>query len=122
LGRDALTGGLDADLFVYQKIEESAVGALRDKITDFDAGSAATSIDRIDLRAIDAITTVIGNQAFTFIGTAPFTGTAGQLRVRQAGSTAIVAGDVDGDAYADFEIALLNFTNLANLTSRDFLK
>lgn len=46
----------------------------------------------------------------------------GQLRVSQAGTTAFVEGDVDGDAKADIEIGLLNFTNLAGLTSIGFIR
>ena len=98
----------------------SPPGAGRDKITDFDAGTAATSVDKIDVSAIDAQTGP-GNQTFTFIGTAPFSNTKGQLRVQKAGSTAIVEGDVNGDGAADFAVTLLNFTNLSTLTAIDFV-
>jgi Ca2+-binding RTX toxin-like protein len=94
-----LTGGAGADLFVFKATTESPPGPTRDRIFDFDAGDAATSVDKIDLRAIDAQTGP-GNQAFTFIGTAPFTKTKGQLRVRQVSTTAIIAGDVNGEALA----------------------
>ena len=87
----------------------------------FDAGDAGTSVDRIDLSAIDAKTSP-GNQAFTFIGTAVFSNVKGQLRVEQAGTTVKITGDVNGDAIADFEIDLLNFSNIAGLTSIDIIR
>ena len=59
---------------------DSPSGAGRDQITDFDAGAAASSVDKIDLSAIDAQTGP-GNQAFTWIGKAAFTHTKGELRV-----------------------------------------
>ena len=55
---------------------DSGVGATtRDVITDF-----ATSTDEIDLMGIDADTTVAGNQAFRWVGTAALTG-AGRARL-----------------------------------------
>jgi Ca2+-binding RTX toxin-like protein len=122
LGKDIQTGGAGADIFLLANTSESVVGAARDRISDFNAGASDTIVDRIDLRPIDARTNVAGNQAFTFIGTAAFSGISGQLRVQQAGTTAIISGDVNGDSIPDLQIALLNFTNLANLTGMDFLR
>jgi serralysin len=120
-GLDVMAGGAGADLFVFQSVTDSPPAATRrDRIIDFNAGTAGTSVDRIDLRAIDAKTDVPGNQAFKFIGTAPFSSTKGELRVRQAGSSAIVEGDVNGNGVADFAIFLQNFSNIAGLTSLDF--
>jgi serralysin len=121
LGQDAMTGGPGSDIFVFDKIAESKAGTARDAIADFNAGSSGTSVDRIDLRKIDAKTGVAGNQAFTFIGTSAFSNIKGQLRIALSGSTTIVSGDVNGDSVADFQIGLLNFTALANITSIDFL-
>ena len=119
-GADVLTGGAGRDRFAFNTITDSPPGAARDKITDFDAGTAATVVDQIDLSAIDAETGP-GNQAFTFIGTAAFTHTRGELRVRNAGTSAIVAGDKNGDGAADFEIELLNFKP-ATLRASDFVR
>ncbi len=46
----------------------------------------------------------------------------GQLRVRLAGTAAVVEGDINGDRLADFEIGLLNFSDLAKLTAIDFIQ
>jgi hypothetical protein len=46
-----------------------------DVITDF----SRSDRDRISLSGIDANASVGGDQAFTFIGTGAFTGSAGQL-------------------------------------------
>jgi hypothetical protein len=98
--------GRGADIFRFNKRTESVVGIARDRIADFQAGSSGTSVDRIDLRPIDARTNVTGNQAFTFIGTGAFSGISGQLRIALSGSTTVVSGDVNGDSVADFQIGL----------------
>jgi Ca2+-binding RTX toxin-like protein len=122
-GADVETGGAGNDAFVYLRLDDSPPGATsRDRIADFDAGTATSTVDRIDVSAIDAQTGP-GNQAFTFIGSAPFTlGVKGQLRAFQSGASAIVAGDTNGDQAADIEIQLLNFSNLAGLTAEDFIR
>jgi Ca2+-binding RTX toxin-like protein len=113
-GQDTLTGGAGADRFVYSSTAQSAVGANADMITDFIHAQA----DKIDLSAIDANTAAAGNQAFSFIGTALFTGVAGQLRfaVTSPGVTT-VAGDVNGDGISDFHIQL---TGAVALGAGDF--
>lgn len=109
-GRDSLTGGAGADDFVYTSLLETGkTGTTRDTITDFQRG-----IDDIDLRAIDANTARTGNQAFSFIGSGVFTGTAGQLRF--AGG--VIWGDVNGDRVADFTIAV---TGVSALNRDDFI-
>jgi hypothetical protein len=114
-GKDILSGGDGSDIFVLASVAETGVGgAARDNITDFEQGS-----DRIDLTAIDANASTGADDAFTFIGTATFTDTAGQLRqfTTGAGDTAI-AGDINGDGQADFEV-LLRGTHV--LSTGDFL-
>jgi len=74
--------------------------------------------DRIDLSTIDANGTLAGNGAFSFIGTAAFGGTAGQLRISAAGADLLVSGDVNGDRKADFVIRL---ENVASLAAGDFV-
>ena len=102
-GLDQLYGGLGADSFVFTALSDSTVAtAGRDIIYDFNYAQG----DRIDLRLIDANVFAAGDQAFTFIGTAAFTGVAGQLHVQVAGGNTIVSGDVNGDKVADFAITV----------------
>ena len=110
-GKDSLSGGAGADVFRFLLASDSVKGSSRDVIKDFLAG-----VDRIDLTAIDAIAGTGTDDAFTFIGTAAFSKVAGQLRFDAAKS--ILAGDVNGDAVADFEIAL---TGVSALTADAFM-
>ncbi|MGF6230184.1 Ca2+-binding RTX toxin-like protein [Inquilinus ginsengisoli] len=113
-GKDTLTGGAGADRFVYSSAAQSVVGANADLITDFSHGQA----DKIDLMAIDAKTTVAGDQAFSFIGTGLYTGVAGQLRYSVVGSLTTIAGDTNGDGVSDFHIQL---TGAIALVAADFV-
>jgi Ca2+-binding RTX toxin-like protein len=113
-GKDTLTGGAGNDRFVYAGTADSAVGANADVITDFSHAQA----DKIELAAIDANTGVAGNQAFSFIGTALYTGVAGQLRTSTVGSVTTIAGDVNGDSVSDFHIQL---TGAIALVAGDFV-
>jgi Ca2+-binding RTX toxin-like protein len=82
LGRDEMYGGADADTFVWNATAETATnGFIADRIMDFDAGEG----DQIDLSGIDANVYAAGNQAFTFIGTAAFSGAPGEVRYYHAG-------------------------------------
>lgn len=120
LGTDHMTGGTDTndvpwyasdlDRFDFVDVADSTVGAGRDVIAEFSSRD-----DTIHLGRIDADTSIAGNQAFHFIE-GEFTGAAGELRVYALDpadptpelTTRIVAGDVDGDGVADFEIELVN--------------
>ncbi len=120
LGRDTMTGNAGLDDFDFNALNEMGkTASTRDRITDF------THLqDDIDLRTIDAKTTVGGNQAFTFIGTSAFHKIAGELHAVKINPTGplndktIVEGDVNGDGKADFQIEL---TGLKTLTAADFL-
>ena len=112
-GADTLTGGADGDTFVFKRKSDSIPGPLNDVITDFQAG-----IDLIDLTAIDAVSGPgsSGNQAFTFIGAAGFTG-AGQVRAFTFAGNTFVDAETTGDGVLDFRIQL---TGLVALTAADF--
>jgi len=103
-GTDTLTGGLGADSFRFLSIGQTTVGAGRDVILDFTHAQG----DKIDLHFIDASTKVVGDQAFSFIGAANFSGVAGQLHFQNG----ILSGDINGDGHADFEIQVKGATAL----------
>ncbi|WP_395679769.1 calcium-binding protein [Inquilinus sp.] len=114
-GRDEMGGGTGADRFYFTALGDSAVGANADWIIDFTHAQG----DRINLQLIDADSGAAGDQAFSFIGTALYSGTAGELRyaVSANGSTTI-GGDVNGDKISDFHIQL---TGAIGLVAVDFV-
>ena len=113
VGRDIMTGGEGADVFVFNaKITEIGRSlASNDQIADFMSG-----VDDIDFSAIDANTGLGGDQGFTFIGEAAFSG-AGQLRYDAA--TGHLQGNVNSSNAADFTITLLDKPSV--LLATDFI-
>ena len=107
-GADMLYGGTGDDWFVFESVAETTDGFFYDHIMDFSSASS----DKIDLRVIDANSIVAGNQAFSYIGAAAFSGTAGQLKYVGG----FVQGDTNGDSIADFMIE----TNAFSLSASDF--
>lgn len=101
LGKDRLTGNAGADLFVFASTDEMGLGQTRDIITDFRSGT-----DKIDL-------TTLG-EGLTFIGSAAFSGAAGQVRFDAAKGELQV--DLDGGGL-DGAVQLLN----AGLQAQDLL-
>ena len=120
-GLDTLRGRGGGDIFRYESVLDSPAGSGRDRIADFNAGTSSTSVDRIDVSAIDAKTGP-KNNSFIYIAGAAFSGKPGELRAKVSGANTVVSGDVDGDGSADIEIVLENFTNLAALTGADFIR
>jgi len=114
LGADSLTGNGGADTFLYHESAESTTGSV-DQILDFAAGT-----DKIDLTKIDASTLAAGNQAFSWIGSNAFSGTAGELRAFDSGNGLwVVQGDTNGDGAADLVIQA--FVTGGPLAQGDFL-
>lgn len=122
LGRDTLTGGNAgttggdgaADIFAFYSAAESGnTAATCDLITDF-----VHLVDKVDLSVIDAIAGTAANDAFKFVGTAAFSGVAGQLRYEQSGGNTYISADINGDRTADLMIGL---TGLRTLTAQDFV-
>lgn len=104
-GVDILNGGLGADTFRFFGGETGATVATADRIQGFSSAQG----DRIELNFLGAE---------TFIGTAAFSNTAGELRYQLIGGNTFIQGDSNGDGVADFIIRLDG--NIA-LTAGDFL-
>jgi Ca2+-binding RTX toxin-like protein len=111
-GADKLIGGANQDTFIFRSLAEIPSGG--DVIVDLNRAEC----DRIDFRAIDASNQTSGDQAFVFIGDAPFTGYDRELRYQVSGSDVVLSGDINGDRVADFSIRLLG---VSRLSSSDFL-
>ena len=109
MGSNQFVGGAGNDTFVLAALGSGYSGSIAD-IPDFATG------DKIDLRAIDANVNLTGDQEFSFIGSASFTG-AGQLRYDGYGT---LYGDVNGDLSFDFYIDVGSVWPYPTLTSADF--
>lgn len=118
IGVGAANGGDGKDTYVFRRTSESAAGAARDLITDFDTAGG----DVIHLSRIDAQASVGKNNAFSLTGNSgadDFTlGVEGQLRFFQTGGDTIVQLEVNGDGVADSEIQL---SGLQSLDAGDFI-
>jgi Ca2+-binding RTX toxin-like protein len=115
---DTLFGGGGKDTFVFTGASlatlDTGMGVNnRDVIEDFSA-------DIIDLQHIDADVTTAGDQAFSFIGTTPFSA-PGQVHFFADGlGNTIVEGNMDSNFFAaDFQIELHAFT--AQLRAGNFV-
>ncbi len=103
-GDDRLSGGRGADVFLFRP---DAIGD-HDVVIDFSAAQG----DRIGLSLIDADAGTAVNDAFRFIGTAAFSGHAGELRYEATTGGIVCTADVDGDALEDFTLSLDGVTSL----------
>ncbi|RME14188.1 MAG: hypothetical protein D6801_09700 [Alphaproteobacteria bacterium] len=110
-GVDLLAGGNGADTFAFDEGDTGTGADSSDAITDFEVGT-----DTIDLSAIDAVSGG-GDDAFSFVGTAAFSGTAGELRYEQVSGSTLVQADTDGDGNSDLDIVLFG---ALTLTATDF--
>jgi Ca2+-binding RTX toxin-like protein len=114
-GKDLLSGGSGADTFYFLNPGDSGnTKQTRDVITDFNAGSATTTVDKINIGGIDAIEGG-GFNTFTFVTN--FTA-AGQVRVTQSGDNTLVLLNTSGTSGAEIVIQLNNVT-ASNVTAAD---
>ncbi len=108
-GIQYLDGGRGANIFTYLAMSDGG-----DQIMDFDPAK-----DVIDLSHIDANLTPPGVQNFTFIGTAPFSGSGAQVRYQQdpTHDVTYVQAALAGDSSPDFTVKL---DGLRTLTAANF--
>jgi len=112
--RDVLTGDSGADTFVFDEPHFAGLTlSTADQIKDFKDFQG----DKIDLSLVDAIMGG-GEDAFTFIDNAAFSGTAGELRWDNVAGNTMIYMDVDGDASADYAIRL---DGLLTMSATDFI-
>jgi serralysin len=96
-GRDVLFGGAGNDTFKYfSSFDSGATATSRDIIKDFETG------DTIDLSAMQNETGV----ALHFVGAAEFSSEAGEVRQFALGGYTVLAADIDGDGFGEFQIAV----------------
>jgi Ca2+-binding RTX toxin-like protein len=112
-GRDLLFGQSGDDLFTFATVAEMGITkATSDIIGDFSPG------DRIRLADIDADASTRIDDAFTFIDSLDFSGSAGELRWFQNAANTFLQCDVDGDGAVD---GWLRLTGLHTLSEGDFI-
>ena len=99
-GLDTVLGKGGADVF---RVLPAALGPVAQSLIAFEDFNRAIG-EVIDLSAIDAVAGTGANNAFAFIGTAAFSGVAGQLRWQAEGVVQRVQGDVNGDQIADLTL------------------
>ncbi len=100
-GADTMTGGLGGDTFRFAQ-DDIGAGLVVDRVLDLNFAQG----DVIDLSAIDADSTTMGDQAFAFV--TKFTGAAGQATLTYAAGSNLTTlnVDLDGDGKADYRIIL----------------
>lgn len=114
-GNDRMTGNGGNDTFVFRSLDEmgSVAKNIRDVITDFSDG------DILDFRALDADPDTAGNQDFTFIGNARFSGEGGEMRAKLGGGGNMnITFDLDGDRQIDARIQL---NHVSEFDASDFV-
>lgn len=95
-------------VFRWEALNESSRGiANADVVIGFTPGE-----DKLDLAAL--------GPGLSFIGTAPFSGVAGQIRAVASGSDTLIRLDADGNGTPDFTIVLANVSP-TSLSVGDFI-
>jgi parallel beta-helix repeat protein len=99
-GLDLVLPGAGTDLFVFGNVTADTPTTSSSMLFSFDPGAG----ERLDLSAIDAIAASLQDDAFTFVGTAAFSGSPGELRWEDRGSFKLIQGNVDTDSAAELTI------------------
>nr|WP_281409344.1 calcium-binding protein [Microvirga terricola] len=102
LGQDTLWGGPDADVFLWNSIEE--IGSWvkdADIVMDF----SPLQGDKLNFKYIDADTTRAGKQSFTFIGDKGFSA-PGQIRYVISGNETLIYLNTDRDSSGEAVLRL----------------
>jgi Ca2+-binding RTX toxin-like protein len=117
LNKDTLTGGAGNDTFAFGAVTDTGISSTTwDTITDF----SSLQLDKIDLSGIDADTATVPNDAFSAVVVGGvFSGafaSPGDLYFDSVNR--VLYGNTDGDATAEFAIAL---TGVTSLVAADFI-
>ena len=105
LGNDLLYGQAGWDIFAVRQESVSLMTLETDRIFDLNIAGG----DRVDLSAIDADSTTMGNQAFQFATVlSTFSGVAGEATLTYDAATAstFLRLDVNGDKKADYSLRI----------------
>lgn len=111
--KDIYVGGAGADKFTFDFYDLVTGAASRNIVSDFSRAQG----DKIDLYFIDADSTDIYVDQFTFVGTGAFTD-AGQVRYQHVGGNTIIQGNTDADAAPEMEIQV---TGIIDFVASDFI-
>jgi len=110
-GLDFLQGGAGANTFVFSALTDSGTTIdTADEIQDWLTGN------KIDLSAIDANSTVAGDQAFTIDTDGSFS--AGEISLTQVGNDLVVSLNTNADSNPEM-VFIVNF--VSSLSSSDFI-
>lgn len=104
-GLDSITALAGLDFLQWTPAALGAATANLATLMDFDPLGGET----IDLSLIDANSTVVGNDAFTYIGNAKFSGTPGEVRWQVQGTDILVQGNVNANLTPELTILVKNF-------------
>lgn len=113
-GKDTLTGGAGRDVFRFAEEGVARTLAEADTVTDFSQADR----DKLDLSDTDGVAGYERVDPFVFVGTAEFSGRAGDLRYEFVGKNTIVSADTNSDRVADVFIRL---EGRIALTASDFV-
>jgi serralysin len=108
-GKDLLMGGAGRDRFDFNRASHSGPTMLSaDVIADFDG-----TVDVLDLRGVDAMTHLAGNQAFSFKGFVSSFSGAGQVRAAYCLGDTVLYLNTDADMSTESVIVLKGIHLLA---------